>query len=311
MVISDAMKQLLQVWIGSIIILSIYSFLYNDNKIYRIVLNLCIGITAGYALIVTWKQVLGPKWWDPMWSNLAITKSATWIGAFFTCIAQHPGAFAYWLFLGVLGSLWYFQASRKYLWLARIPIGLTVGMGAGVVFKAQLLPNVPQMIDSCRPLLSAKLTPLWPNGQPWIGSGLALDPLQSFSNIVFVVGVAVVMVYFFFSFDQTNKAVSNTASLGRWLLMILFGGFFGNTIMSRMAVLLQNIQFMQDQWAPAPISFALFGRWWSIASGWVGLIIVVLGAVIYTVAYVTGKPTKPSGPDTPQTEEELAAKVTR
>ena len=257
---TDGLRQLVQVWTGAIIILSIYSFLYNDNKIYRIVLNTCIGIGTGYALIVTWKQVLGPLWWDVMWDNLAKTKGSTWFGSFLGCIAQHPGAFAYFLSLGLIGSLWYFQASRRYLWLARIPIGLSIGAGAGVIFKAQLLPNVPQMIDSCRPLLSAKPSSIWPNGQPWLGSHMPLSTIslwQSFSNIVFVVGITTVMVYFFFSFDHTNRAVKGTASLGRWLLMILFGGFFGNTIMTRMAILLQNIQFMQDQWVPTRVPFLL------------------------------------------------------
>lgn len=306
----EATQVLIKAWVGAVIILSIYSFLYNDNKVYRMVLNACIGITFGYGLIVTWKQVLGPLWWDVMWGHMGNVNS----GGVFWCIREYPWDFAYWLFLGIMGSFWYFQSSRRYLWLARIPIGITLGAGAGVIFKQQLLQNVDQMIDSARPLLATGVNGTWPSGQPWMGSGMSMmsiDVWQSVSNLIFVVGVAAVMVYFFFSFDHTNRAVKRTAGLGRWLLMLCFGGFFGNTIMTRMAVLLQNIEFLNDEWAPAPIAATLFGHRWIVASGWVGLGLLVVGGLIYAIVYILKKPSKPSGPGTPQTEEELGAAVTR
>jgi len=300
----EATQVLVKAWVGAVIILSIYSFLYNDNKLYRMVLNACIGITFGYGLIITWKQVLGPLWWDVMWGNMAQIKH----GGVIACIGAYPLPFLYWLFLGIIGSFWYFQSSRRYLWLARIPIGIMLGANAGIIFKQQLLQNRDQIIDSARPLLATGVNGTWPSGQPWMGSGMHIDIWQSVSNLIFVVGIAAVMVYFFFSFDHTNPTVKRTAGLGRWLLMLCFGGFFGNTIMTRMAVLLQNIEFMNNEWAPAPIAF---GHRFSVASGWVGLGLLVVGGLIYTIWYLLRKPTKPSGPDTPQTEEELGAAVTR
>lgn len=285
------MKLLLQAWISVVIVLSIYSFLYNENKIYRIVLNICIGIGTGYTLIVTWKQVLGPLWWDKFCGLIPNYKSSSWIGSFIKCVADNPGTFILFLSLGLLGSLWYFQTSRKYMWLSRIVIGITVGANGGIIFKQQLLPNVPQIIDSARPLISGAHSSIWPNGQPFLGGGVPFDFWQSISNIIFLVGVISVMVYFLFSFDHSNPVVKRTAGVGRWLLMILFGGFFGNTIMTRMSILLQNIEFLKDKWWPAKIPFL-----WNWQSGYVGLGLIGIGSLIYFTIWRlgSGKPGKPT-----------------
>jgi hypothetical protein len=42
--------------------------------------------------------------------------------------------------------------------------------------------------------------------------------------------------------------VRHTARLGRWLLMVSFGAFFGNTVMTRMAVFLERLQFLLRDW---------------------------------------------------------------
>jgi hypothetical protein len=38
------------------------------------------------------------------------------------------------------------------------------------------------------------------------------------------------------------------ARTGRWLLMISFGTFFGNTVMTRLAVFLERVQFLLYEW---------------------------------------------------------------
>jgi hypothetical protein len=66
---------------------------------------------------------------------------------------------ALWALVGVLGLLWYFQLSRKYLWLSRIVIGLTLGIGAGLSFQSLIGQNMPQVVDSFRPLAPQTVGP--------------------------------------------------------------------------------------------------------------------------------------------------------
>ncbi len=232
-----AHDQLWQIWLAALITLGVYSYLYSDNKLYRILLNISIGLGVGYNFIIMWKQTVGPKWWDPMNAGfIALIKG------------QPGGASALWIIVGLLGVLWYFQLSRKYFWLSRIVIGMAVGSGAGVVFKASFLTNAPQITDSFRPLISGSPTALWSNGTPILSGIGEFSLMQTMNNILFVGTIVCVMVYFFFSFSHDRKAISSTAKTGRWLLMISFGAFFGNTVMTRMAVFLERLQYLIDEW---------------------------------------------------------------
>jgi hypothetical protein len=75
-----------------------------------------------------------------------------------------------------------------------------------------------------------------------------LDWTDYLNNWIFVFTVIAVMTYFFFSFKQTAKPVQWTATYGRWMLMIAFGAFFGNTVMTRMSYLLDRLMFLIDEW---------------------------------------------------------------
>lgn len=137
------------VWVSAFCVLAIYSYLLKDNGVYRTMMQVFIGINVGYNVVVQWKDILYPRWWLPM------------LDGFDALFRGGPGSpyGALWALVGVLGLLWYFQLSRKYLWLSRIVIGITVGIGAGLTFKSQLGQNMPQVVDSFKPLAPAVVAP--------------------------------------------------------------------------------------------------------------------------------------------------------
>lgn len=130
------------VWLGAFCVLAIYSYLFRDNPVYRLMMQIFIGINVGYAVVVQWKDILYPLWWMPMMDGID------------ALLGQGRGSpyGALWILVGCLGLLWYFQLSRRYLWLSRIVIGITVGIGAGFTFKSLFGQNLPQVVDSFRPL---------------------------------------------------------------------------------------------------------------------------------------------------------------
>jgi hypothetical protein len=67
-------------------------------------------------------------------------------------------------------------------------------------------------------------------------------------NWVFFLTLASVMTYFFFSFRRRSILVEKTSVLGRYMLMIGFGAFFGNTVMTRMSYLIDRLMFLSDEW---------------------------------------------------------------
>lgn len=130
------------VWLGAFCVLAIYSYLFRDNPVYRLMMQIFIGINVGYAVVVQWKDILYPLWWLPMMDGIDALLGR----------GQGSPYGALWVLVGLLGLLWYFQLSRRYLWLSRIVIGITVGIGAGFTFKSLFGQNIPQVVDSFRPL---------------------------------------------------------------------------------------------------------------------------------------------------------------
>lgn len=119
----------------------------------------------------------------------------------------------------VLGLLMYARFFKPIEWVARFPMAFFLGVGA-----AYVLTKTPTLFFS-----QIQATFL---------------SLNTINNILFVIGVITVVVYFYFTVPMEGtfgKAVSET---GRVFLLIAFGASFGNTVMSRISVLLGRIQFL-------------------------------------------------------------------
>ncbi len=388
------------VWLSAFCVIAVYTYLFKDNALYRVMMQVFIGVNLGYQAIIQWRDVLYPQWCLPMLDG-------------FRALFGGPGSpwGALWALVGVLGILFYLQLTRKYASLSRIAIGITIGIGAGITFKSQFGQNMPQILDSFKPLAPAAVRPqprlvaklpgsrfapaidgslgffvdgrqifanellggveLWrttlpatviaaatadgaevrvpcegltvrlnrdtgrllgrlPQStapaaresplsaiaayrqpqflqgvelsatgdtvyaralRPGVAEGIkegdalwsarfpeAVTSVRSFDGVALVTGptgsqiweipapqakltaadyfdnwVAVitilcVMSYFFFSFRRQGPVVVGAAYLGRWLLMIGFGAFFGNTVMTRMSFLLDRLMFLIDDW---------------------------------------------------------------
>ena len=198
-------------WCGAISTFAIYSMLYAENRFYRLFEHIFIGLAAGYGVYITWSEVLGPKWWNPM------VGEGQW----------------QWLFAAVVGSMFYFIYSRRHMWISRVIFGLFMGLAAGGMFREFYEIYFPQMGGSMKPLVGHGMT-IW-------GTANAL---------VFYVVLFSSMIYFFFSFEHRHPAVTRTAAAGRWFLMIAFGAMFGATVMGRMTLFVGRFNFLLTDWGP-------------------------------------------------------------
>ena len=74
----------------------------------------------------------------------------------------------------------------------------------------------------------------------------------SASNIIFVVTLVCVLMYFLFSFEHRGRAIRGSVRIGRIMLMVSFGAFFANAVMTRLAVLLFRFEFLMFDWLKLP-----------------------------------------------------------
>ncbi len=219
-----------EIIVGGIASLAIFSFLWKENPFYRFFEHLFIGIGVGMLVVVNVRNY--------MW-RLAIKPILGGTGAL-TPGPRDEFHWGYVLYLipVLMGFLYYTIYSKKHRWMARIVIGFSLGMGGGFAFKGFFSEYIPQIIESFRPLYA-------------VGEAGKFDAMATFNNLVFFITLFCVMSYFFFSVDHKLPVIKQTSITGRWLMMVTFGAFFGATVMARMALLVERLQFLIEDWYPA------------------------------------------------------------
>jgi hypothetical protein len=209
---------------------AIFSFLFKENPVYRFFEHIFVGLGLGYGIAVAWTDILKPNWWDK------ITK----------------GEIA-WLLLLIPGSMWYFQLSKKNVWISRLIIGFFFGWAAGNMFKGYY-----EFYFSETGQVTRSFLPLWTQARPEELKGNILYALtngaiyitaETLNNWIFIIVLLCCISYFFFSFrHETNPILRKSSYMGRLFFMICFGAIFGNTIMARISLLLQRIDFLLVKW---------------------------------------------------------------
>jgi hypothetical protein len=210
------------VGVAAICTIVIYSFLYRENPFYRFLEHVLVGLSVGYYTMLTWTNLLEPNWWDKLVGNQGLPPNPLWILAVFP------------------GLLWYFQLSRKKVWLSRIVIMFFMGTGAGLAFKGVfnmlLTPGVGQIQTSFKPFFTRM-------------AGSWIMTWTNVFNMLFVVVMLCVLSYFFFSFRHDKvKILPYTSRLGRYFLMICFGTIFGTTVQGRMSLFIDRLTFLYTEW---------------------------------------------------------------
>jgi hypothetical protein len=198
---------------GALGTIAIFSLVFKENKLFRLFEHVFIGLATGYAVQLNWTDTLRPLWWDPM---------------------VHQGQWGQ-IFVLPFCAMYYTVYSRRHAWMARLAFGILFGFVAGTAFQAFAGEYLPQIYASFKPISVAA---------PYHLTQVS----KAVNNLVFIVILVCVSVYFFFAFEQKNPAVQKTALAGRWMLMIAFGATFGATIMTREALLIDRMRYLFLDW---------------------------------------------------------------
>ena len=205
------------IWVAAFLTLCILSFLYRDNPFYRFAEHLFIGVAVGYGIVQTIHNGFIPVAWKPL-------------ATAFTDETARSGLIK--LIPVCSGLLFFARLSPRHTWLIRYPIAILIGYGAGVA-----IPNVLQTDIFAQ--VRGTLTPF--------GSLTALSGGEIFGAALMVIGVICTLTYFFFSVEHRG-AVGGLSKIGIAFLMIGFGSAFGNTVMGRVALLIQRVDFLIEDW---------------------------------------------------------------
>jgi hypothetical protein len=196
-------------WLAAFFTLCMLSFLYKDNPFFRIAESFFAGLSLGYYIGIVANQTLKPNLVQPLMESF----HSNW----------------HLLFAGGLGVMLYFRYIKKVAWVSRWALAVYVGYYVGVNMMQKLHGEVlPQVGDTMLSLSWSGVATLW--------------------NIVMVVGVLSVLIYFYFSAEHKG-AVGGISRVGIWFLMISFGAAFGYTVMGRISLLIGRMVFLVNEWA--------------------------------------------------------------
>jgi hypothetical protein len=190
--------------------LSLYSFLYNDNPLFKFAQHVYVGVAAAYSFGQVWFPTLYGEILAPLLGHVPGQQASGWL-----------------VVPTVLGLLMLTRFSRRFGWLSRVSFAFYIGVGAGFTIPRYLSSYVLAQVEPT-------LAPL-----SWSWAGLDL--------LLILVGVVTVLIYFFFSVEHTG-VVGRASRVGIWFLMISFGASFGYTVMARLSLLIGRMSFLLGDW---------------------------------------------------------------
>lgn len=227
---------------GVLCTVGLYGVLYKENKFYRFFEHLFLGLASGWMLVVLWTETLKENWWDKMVGRVPEGGDGGVEGFFM------------WAFLLPIGLMGYYVFSKKNAWIARIPIGIIIGLWSGQQFDAWIGRYWPQLQNAA--------APIWPSTNEFFRPsivGISPQELteinsrvygsQAVVNLIALITFLSVLSYFLFSFNFKSKVTTGFTKLGRYLLMIGFGAIFGSTVMMRFSLLIDRMYFVLIEWA--------------------------------------------------------------
>lgn len=247
--------QVLPALIGGFCVIAIYSFLWRENRLYRVFEHAFIGISVGVGVIYALKDFLVPNFFSPLWRRVFVA------AAFERALAARPDTMEllrpiadaashyqelFWLLPACFGSLYYTIYSRRYSWMARLVIGYGLGIAGGQAFEGFFNQFLPQIFAAFRPFIAF--------GAQDVDWGLSL------LFTVITISTFATMSYFIFTVSQNRPVLKQSAQTGRLLMMVSFGAIFGSTVTARLALLIERMQFIYVDWATA--WSGLFADWW-------------------------------------------------
>jgi len=217
-----------QVWIGALLTLMIFSFLYKDNPFYKFAEHLFVGVSAAYWMV--------QGFWQQIVPNLLAKLFPSAFENVVEAARDQPPDLVYVIPL-LLGLILLTRLIAPIAWLSRWSMAFIIGYTAGSNLTRYLVSDF---------ILQVKKTLELPLIVTNVGGPLHTVML-SFSNIVIVGGVICGLIYFFFSKEHTG-AFGRASRAGIWVLMVAFGASFGYTVMARISLLIGRLEYIFGTW---------------------------------------------------------------
>lgn len=199
----------LKIWLGALMSLGMYSYLYKENPAFRVCEHVYLGLSLAHLAVMGWTNIrdLGVK---PLLEGKAVLAVPM-----------------------VLGLLLFSRYLPKVSWLSRYSLAYLVGVASAVtitgVIDAGIISQVRGAIGPVNSFDSA--LSLFAN----------VAAISVFFFIIGANGKAGKGTAF-------QRLVKQSGVAGRFVLMVSFGAVFGTTIMARLGLFIPRVKFLFGDW---------------------------------------------------------------
>jgi len=112
------------VWVGGLLTLAVFSFMWKENPFYRVAEFALVGVSSGYALALGWQNVV-TRCIEPLMKGRLLI-----------------------LIPLALSLLLFAKLDRRSAWLARYPMAAMIGLGTAVSLRAAVKTDLINQIGA-------------------------------------------------------------------------------------------------------------------------------------------------------------------
>jgi len=229
------LRERLGIIVAAGLTLTMYSFLYRDNVLFKIAENIYVGVGLGFGTVMTWYQAIKPEVYDPLFT-------APDQQALHRALLERGVPI-------VLGIMLLTRLSRRFAWPSRYSFAIMIGWGSGINIPRIMHTNLLKQLETAvLPMKFGAAAAAWKAGE--VGDFL-LALAAPAGTLFILIGTVAVLYYFFFSLERgpVGKAVSR---VGIFFLMVAFGASFGYTVMARLSLFIDRVNFLMNDWLNVP-----------------------------------------------------------
>jgi hypothetical protein len=202
----------LGLWISAFYVLSVYSYLYKYNRFFKFAEHTLIGAAAGHYL------------------TMGITNIRS-IGIENIYLGK-----TYYIIPIILGFLLYTRFIKEYSWIMRYGTCFMIGVGVSIYIRALVITTIIVQLQSTMKAISLA------------------EPIKIINSVIMVLFVFTTMLYFLFTERFTPKRGIGVyiGKIGRYGIMCALGYYLGVTVMTRLAFVINRLEFLLFEWLRIP-----------------------------------------------------------
>jgi hypothetical protein len=205
--------------LGAVLTLFIFSYLLNDNPLFRLAVHILVGVSVAYGCVVALHSVILPVITPPETTDSSVR--LLWLIS---------------LVGVVLGALLFTRGIRGLSWLGDISVAVLLGVGVGVALGGAVLGTL-------LPQLSAAADPAIPEPQ------VLPEILKPVGQVVAIIGTITGLLVFGFIWQRPargliSRVMNGGAQIGRWFVLIGFGAAYGGVLVASLTLFADRVQYL-------------------------------------------------------------------